>query len=578
MDKQNLLRVTLHENQFMVPSYQQYGGMSGLCDYGVLGTKVKNNFLAHWREFFFKQDDIEEIETPTIMPYDLLKASGHVDRFTDFVIYDDQNICHRADHLLKNYLRDNQLHDLVDKVDTFTEKELEDNINKYKIVKDDKGKPLEVKVSRKNLMFEAGDSSQPAFLRPELAQGIFCNFKQIHQFLKRPLPFGISQVGSSYRKEISPQPFIRLRSFTQAEIEFFVDPTDKSRHPKFDSVRAIKIPLMTSDMQLKDVKQINYITVEDAITSKLISHQTMAYFLARIYRFALSVGLREDKIRFRQHLPHEMAHYASECWDLEALVNESWLECVGVADRGSYDLKAHSKPNSQLTVKEELDAHIYEKHFVAVINKKSISQTYSKKTNSIVSCLEKLTEAQLKTLYNLETICVIIVDANTKEQEVCILTKDMVNIVEEDIKITTREFHPHVIEPSFGVDRLIYAIIEQNFWARPEDQKRWVMSLPHKLAPYHVAVYQLFNRPELLACVDNIKSILKSADYSVHTDKSSTSIGKRYVRADEIGIKYVITVDPGTLEDRAVTIRDRDSTNQIRVPFENLVSELSKLQ
>lgn len=568
MNKQQLLRITLAENQFIIPSYQQYAGISGLHDYGIVGTRIKNNFLNQWRDFFLKSDEIEEIETPTIMPYDLLKASGHVDRFTDFVTYDQNNTCFRADHLLKNYFKDNNMIDMIDTVDTFTEKELEENINKYNIIKS-------AKVTKKNLMFEIpNNDTHPYYLRPELAQGIFCNFKQINQFLKKDLPFGIAQVGSSYRKEISPVPFTRLRSFTQAEIEFFVDPNNK-QHPKFTTINNISIPLLTSEMQLNNIREPIIISVGNAVEKKLISHEIMGYFLAKIYLFALNIGLHKDKIRFRQHLSHEMAHYASECWDLECFVNSSWLECVGVADRGSYDLRAHSKQNSELTFRQELETPIYKKYLKLIINKKIIYQVYGNLIEQIVKELEKLSQEQLKSLQCSESINVqIMIDDVILNKQI---TSDMFKIVEEETKLTSREIYPHVIEPSFGVDRLIYAIIEQNFWYRPEDNKRWVLSLPQILSPYQIAVYQLFNKPELLSYVDNVKTNLKSAGYSVYTDKSSTSIGKRYVRSDEMGIKYVITIDPGSLTDHCVTIRERDTTKQIRIPSKDLITELIKL-
>lgn len=281
MEKQRL-KVCLHENQYIVPSYSHYGGYSGFHDYGVLGIRTKNKLLNYWRDFFLYHDDIHEIETPIIMPYNLLKASGHVDRFTDYMVTDANGTHFRADHLVRDYLREIGDHKLAELVDSFTSNQLEYYINKNNLI--EKPNDKLVNVTQKNLMFElpganndahtnrdhtnSGHTNRdcPDFLRPELAQGIFVNIKNYVQYSRDTLPFGLAQIGKSYRKEISPSQFTRMREFTQAEIEYFVNPTNKD-HPNYEKHRDYNIPILTSEMQTQGILEPKMMSLQDAIDS-----------------------------------------------------------------------------------------------------------------------------------------------------------------------------------------------------------------------------------------------------------------------------------------------------------------------
>ena len=221
-----MLKTYLQENQFIIPSYQHYGGFSGFQDYGILGVKLKNNLLNLWRKIML-DTNIYEVEIPTIMPHAVLKASGHVDRFTDYVVYDSNGTCHRADHLAKKWFSEHNMPELADIVDSWDQGTLEKNINQYGML------DSQIQVITKNLMIEVPSNTlilgtESDYLRPELAQGIFVNFKTYHTYFQHEdadfKAFGIAQIGKSYRKEISPQPFVRMREFTQAEIEYFFDP------------------------------------------------------------------------------------------------------------------------------------------------------------------------------------------------------------------------------------------------------------------------------------------------------------------------------------------------------------------
>jgi len=212
----------LQENQLIIPSYQHYGGFSGFQDYGIIGVQIKNKFLNLWRDFFL-DEDIHEVEIPTIMPHAILKASGHVDRFTDYVVYSQNNSCYRADHLAKKWFNEHNMSNLSNQVDSWDSSTLEHYINThnmldYEII--DSTVIPKTTVQKKNLMIEVPSNTlvlgaDPDFLRPELAQGIFVNFKTYQSYLQNNdtsfKSFGIAQIGKSYRKEISPQPYIRLR-------------------------------------------------------------------------------------------------------------------------------------------------------------------------------------------------------------------------------------------------------------------------------------------------------------------------------------------------------------------------------
>lgn len=568
MDLKQKLKTSLQENYYIVPSYQTYGGSSGFHDFGVLGKKMKNNLINAWRENFINDptDTIVEIETPTIMPYNILYSSGHVQRFTDFIVYDIDNNCYRADHLAKKWFKDNNMSSLADKVDTWNKDVLQENINKYKMIKT---KDDLAEVLTKNLMFEVPSTSNNFgidFLRPELAQGIFVSYGNCQKFLNKEPPFGISQTGSSYRKEISPQPFTRMREFSQAEIEYFFDPKNKTHH-NFEKYKDTIIPILTGNMQLNN-ESIITVTVEEAIKRNLISSPLMAYFLARIYIFAMSIGL--NKVRFRQHLPHEMSHYAVECWDLETFVNSDWLECVGCADRGDYDLKSHNNVSvPKVHAKRELQVPMEISKLSAKLNMKMIGQIYGKNTVLIQNYFANLSQDELEKIANKTVIEFTDPNTNTEYK----LDSSLIEIVKESYKNTHETYVPHVLEPSFGIDRLMYSILEQNFWLRPDSEQRLVLSLPNILSPYSVAIYPLSKNVKFNPIIDNLEKILDKNKLSYHKDNSSTTIGKRYTRADEMGIKYVITVDFDSFNDNKVTIRERDSMSQIRVPIDDNICQ-----
>lgn len=565
-EKQNLLKVLLQENNIIVPSYLLYGGLSGFQDYGHVGLKIKNNLVSCWKKFFLNEitDNIFEIETPIIMPHQVLKASGHVDKFIDFIVFENDKE-HRADHFAKDWFMKQNMTDKMNQVDNWTKEELQKNFNEFKIIDSPN-----IQIMEKNLMFELKQGDEINFLRPELAQGIFVNF---HIFSDKKLPFGLAQVGNSFRKEICPKQFIRMRTFNQMEIEYFIDPKNKNHHC-FNNIKNDQIPILSNQMQIDNNFIPKMIQLQQAIDDKIINSQTMCYFLNKIYKFAIKIGLKPDKIRFRQHLKTEMAHYANECWDLEALVNDNWLECVGCADRGDYDLKAHSKENNKLTVKRTLEKPIFINSLKIKPKKSSLCKIFKEKSPQILLNLENLEEEKILEFQKNGKINIFIDDQNFIQ-----IDDSLAEIIEEKIKISSEDFFPHVIEPSFGIDRLIYSIFEQNIWKRPESEKRVVVSLPYEISPYQIAIFPLYGREDMVELVDKITKDLNKNGFTCYNDNSSVNIGKKYVRIDEIGIKFAITVDPGTLDknNESVTIRSRDNMKQVKVKIDKILETLKFL-
>jgi len=252
------------------------------------------------------------------------------------------------------------------------EKELDEVILKYKIKAPDTNNDL-LHAYKFNLMFDTPIGPQGAikgYLRPETAQGHFVNFRKLLEFNGGKIPFASASIGLGFRNEISPRSgLLRVREFTMAEIEHYVDPLNKN-HKKFSLVKDMKLPLWSGKNQKDGSGVINDLSLEDAVAQKTIDNQTLAYFLARTYIFLTRIGVSTSGIRFRQHTEKEMAHYASDCWDAEVETSYGWIEVAGHADRTCYDLSAHSKVSGvELCASRLLPKPVLKKVIRAVLNK-----------------------------------------------------------------------------------------------------------------------------------------------------------------------------------------------------------------
>ncbi len=420
---------------FVFPSSEIYGGIGSTYDYGHYGVLLRNNVKGEWwREMLSDHEEIVAIDSAVIQHPRVWEASGHLSGFTDPLI--DCRTCKlrfRAD-----MLEDAQCGRKPSKhPGEYSECDL-------------------TEARQFNLMFETHvgpvkDSASVAYLRPETAQGIFINFKNVLQFARRKPPFGIAQIGKSFRNEITTGNFIfRTREFEQMEMEYFVPPDEA---PKW--------------------------------------HE---YWLDERMRWYTDLGIRPDRLRLREHGPEELSHYSSATSDIEYLFPMGWSELEGIANRGDFDLRQHAKFSG-----EKLE------YF----------------------------------------------DPDTDEAYV-----------------------PHVIEPAAGVDRAMLAFIVDAYDIEEvEGRKRTVLRLHPRLSPVKAAVLPLVSKdgmPERARAIYEELRGKVAAEYD-----EGGSIGRRYRRQDEIGTPWGITVDGQTADDDTVTLRDRDSLEQIRVPVEGIADRLA---
>ena len=235
-----------------------------------------------------------------------------------------------------------------------------------------------------------------SYLRPETAQGHFLNFSRLLEFNNGRVPFASAQIGRSFRNEISPRAgLLRVREFTMAEIEHYVDPEDKS-HERFDQVRGVVLDLLDRNVQAGGSTQVRKISVGDAVATGVIANETLGYFVARIHQFLVKIGVDPARLRFRQHMANEMAHYATDCWDAEIQNSYGWTECVGCADRAAYDLTVHSnKTGHPLVVRQALKEPIITERLVSEFNKKVLGKTFGKDAGVIQTIFAELSETRL---------------------------------------------------------------------------------------------------------------------------------------------------------------------------------------
>lgn len=326
-------------------------------------------------------------------------------------------------------------------------------------------------------------AAAPVYLRPETAQGQFLNFKKLLDYNQGSMPFASASIGKSYRNEISPRTgLLRVREFLLAEIEHYVDP-EKKQHARFREVSDMVLPLLDRETQLSGKTAPQTIAIRQAVESRIIDNETLGYFLGRVMLFLVRIGVDRSKVRFRQHLANEMAHYACDCWDAELLTSYGRVECVGCADRSAYDLTVHSRyTGTSLAVKEALPEPVKVEEWQASLDKKLTGLRFRKDAKAIQSAVEALDQTTLERLATqlaqngavaIETPA--LVDGTTSVE----LPKELLSISKTTRFQNTREYTPNVVEPSFGIGRILYSLLEQVYWHRPDDAARAVSTGEH---------------------------------------------------------------------------------------------------
>jgi len=554
---------------FFSQTAEAYGGIAGFYTFGPEGAELKRNIETLWRERFNTKEGHREIEAPTIMPKPVFEASGHLDGFDDMILEcpECQNSI-RADHLVEDNTE-------IEEAESFSTEKIEDIIEENGLVCPSCGYEVSnVEVDDFNLMFETSigpGSSNPGYLRPETAQGIFTEFPRFKEYMRNQLPFGITQIGKSYRNEISPRKsIIRVREFTQAELEHFIDPNEDE--PRLEKVKDIEVVLYPIGEQQKEDGEKLRMTVGEAVEQEVITSDWIAYYLGVAKKWYERIGIDMERFRFRQHLPGERAHYASDCWDAESEVDGDWIEITGFAYRGCYDLKKHQEHSGEnFEIFKEYDEPQTEK--VAKINPDMswLGPTYGDHASEIIDELQKMVEVEPE-IFEREQELRIQIDENTFNIPV---EKLNFQIVEEEK--TGESILPEVVEPSFGIDRILYSVLDHAYVEDEIDgESRTVLQLEPEVAPMELAVFPLMDKDGMGEKARKLADNLRETGLSVKYDDSG-NIGRRYRRQDEIGTPFCITVDHETLEDKTVTIRDRDSTGQVRVELEELEDTIGRL-
>jgi glycyl-tRNA synthetase len=539
---------------FIWPTSECYGAVAGFIDYGPLGAMMKRRVENVWRDFYVIQEGYYEIECPTIAQEAVFIASGHVKGFSDKMCQCPH--CReflRADHVAE---AGNILNPSIMK-----NEDLAAAITSCKCPVCDEVLGT-VEVFNFNLMFSTtiGPGSQrTGYLRPETAQGLFVDFSRLLRFYRDKLPFGAVQIGKSYRNEISPrQGMIRLREFTQAEAEIFVHPNEKNHHPSFSRYADYRMPLLTFIQQQRCEEPVE-LSMREAVDKGIIANEYVAYYVALTHKLLVTIGVKSERLRFRQHLPDERAHYATDCWDAEVFsARFGWVETVGIADRTDYDLNAHAQQSgTPMTVFIQYDQPRKTKRRRIIPNMSVLGKQYRTKAKAVFDALATATPTPEG--------ADVVVDGETIH-----IPRDLFEVRDEETDIRGEDIVPHVIEPSYGIDRMCYAVLEQAYDEDIADgEARTVMHLSPNVAPIQVAVFPLMTRDDLDTIAREITHAFHKKGILAEYDDSG-AIGRRYRRQDEIGTPFAVTVDYETKENSTVTLRDRDSMKQVRIPITKL--------
>ncbi len=548
---------------FIWPSFEIYGGASGFYDYGPMGATFKRKIEDAWRCLYCVGEGFYEIEVPTIGVEAVFEASGHVGGFADpMTTCRECGESFRADHVIKG---------VIEIPDGLRKEQLTEIIKNNDVRCPECGGPLG-DVYDFNLMFQTWigpGQKKKGYMRPETAQGMFTDFPRLLRFYREKLPFGVTQIGKSYRNEISPrQGVIRLREFTQAEAEVFVNPKDKNSHPNFAAVRDMKLNLYDENAQLNGGGPTP-VAVGDAVAKGIIANEYLAYYVALTNVFLATVGVEPERLRFRQHMRTERAHYATDCWDAEVKLERfGWVEVVGIADRTNYDLTAHQKRSeTDMSVFVQFEEPLRVTRTVVMPNMAVIGPKYKGKAGKIMAALKAMTQAELS-----KPEVVLDIDG----EKIVIESKlfEHKNVQED---VSGENIIPHVVEPSYGIDRILYSALEHAYGEEMvKGEERIVLRLARQVAPVTAAVLPLLSKEPLTGKARKVALELKEKGFFIEYDESGT-IGKRYRRNDEIGTPFSVTVDFDTMEDGTVTIRDRDTMSQIRVPVKDLACVLGEL-
>jgi len=577
---------------FFFQSSGAYGGVAGFYVYGPEGATLKENVQDAWRDRFVRREGHMEIEAPNVMPEPVFEASGHLDGFDDMIIECPEcGASHRADHVVEDNTD-------IEEAESIPIPEIEELITDHDLACPSCGTALAGQsVEDFNLMFETNigpGSASPGYLRPETAQGIFVEFPRLKEYARNQLPFGVAQVGAAYRNEISPRKgLIRLREFAQAELEHFIDP--ETDEPPIEDVADVEITLYSASEQEADDGEPRTMTVRAAINEGVVTSDWVAYYLGVAKGWYERIGVDMDRFRYRQHRSGELAHYAADCWDAEADTSASgadpdWIEITGFAYRGDYDLSKHGEyADEEFTLFTQYDDPITVERATVDPDMSYLGPEFGGRAGDVADALADLADAD-RSAFEGDEVTVEVSEASEDasggrtesgdDGEEVTVPVEKTGFAVEEVTESGEHITPHVVEPSFGVDRLVYTVLAHSYRTDEkgdDEEERTVLSLPAEVAPRTVAVFPLMDKDGLDERAEAVAEELRAAGFEVAYDASG-SIGRRYRRQDEVGTPFCVTVDYDTLEGDTVTVRDRDTTAQARVAIEALPGTLTDLR
>ncbi|ADD05560.1 glycine--tRNA ligase [Natrialba magadii ATCC 43099] len=567
-----------------------YGGVGGFYTFGPQGAALKGNVEDAWRDRFAVAEGNMEIDAPTIMPEPVFEASGHLDGFDDMLVECPEcGESHRADHVVEDNTE-------YEDAESLPIPEVEEVIAEYELVCPSCGAGLaDQAVETFNLMFATnigpGDS-QPGYLRPETAQGIFVEFPRLKEYARNQLPFGVTQIGRAYRNEISPRrSIIRTREFTQAELEYFVDPEEDE--PDLEAVADVEVTLYpAAEQNAADGDEIET-TIGEAVDEGIIGDEWVAYFLGVAKPWYDAVGVDMDRFRFRQHLSGERAHYAADCWDAESEIDGNWIEMAGFAYRSDYDLSKHAEySEDRFTVFRQYDEPKTVERATVDPDMSYLGPEFGGAAQDVVDELESLAGRDRTAFESAAQDAAeessgdgteprdsdsVEIELDGERHEIPV---EKTGFAVEEQTEAGEHILPHVVEPSFGVDRLVYTVLHHAYAEDEVDgEERTYLALDPEVAPTFVGVFPLQNDDELESTADEIVADLRDVGLSVTYDDSG-NIGRRYRRQDEVGTPFCVTVDYETLENEetTVTVRERDTTDQKRLSVSELPGIMAELR
>jgi glycyl-tRNA synthetase len=562
-DKFTAINELARRRGFFWQSYGIYGGIGGFVTYGPLGSRLKQNIERKLRDLFVTKLGILEIESSVIAPGKVFEASGHVNHFKEpMVECVECNKRFRADHLLEEYAKKSCV-----ETEKMSLNEIQQALEKLDISCPDCGggfKPPQQFLT----MFETTIgpySGATGYGRPEAAQGIFVEFNRLYQAAREKLPFGVIQIGHALRNEISPrQGLIRLREFTIADLEFFFDPEEPNCCLLKD-VENETLTLYFVPERLKCSEKTVEITVKQAVEQQLIRSEWQAFFMAMAKKLLTEIGVPPENQRFIEKTPWEKAHYASQSFDQEVYVDRwGWIEVSGHAHRTEYDLRSHMKASgTDLRVYKEYPTPIEEDQLTIKPLMAKMGPVFKAEAAKAASLIAKAPAKEVAT--QLQKNGFYMAGAYK-------ILPEHVKVNRQKCVVRGKRFIPQVVEPSFGSDRLFYVVLEYAYGVKDD---RVVMSFPRDIAPTQLGVYPLVNKNGLVEKAREVHQLLVNEGLSAELDETG-SIGRRYARADEVGVPLGVTVDYQTLKDCTVTIRDRDSWQQVRASINSLPELLHK--